>query len=59
MSFNNNISPLGDFISLISHKNKNLDSTKLLGVSSDKEVIVSPYSGKNTNLTWCLLISNF
>ncbi|WP_043901195.1 restriction endonuclease subunit S [Mycoplasma ovis] len=51
-------SPLGQYISLVSKKNRNLESTKLIGVSSDKEIIVSLYSGKNTNLTWCLLISN-
>lgn len=50
-------SPLGNFVSLCKRKNKNLESTKLVGVSSDKKIINSSWAEKKTNLSVCFLIS--
>ncbi|AFN65073.1 hypothetical protein WEN_01380 [Mycoplasma wenyonii str. Massachusetts] len=47
---------LGDFVTLVSRKNKNLEVTKLVGVSADRAVIPSPLQGRNTNLKICQII---
>lgn len=50
------VAPLGNYITLVTRKNKNLEVTKLVGVTVEKEIITSIASGRNTNLQICLIV---
>lgn len=47
---------LGDYITLVSRKNKNLEITKLVGVTVEKKIVLSSYDKRKTNLKICQII---
>ncbi|AFN65000.1 hypothetical protein WEN_00995 [Mycoplasma wenyonii str. Massachusetts] len=47
---------LGDYITLVSRKNKNLEVTKLVGVTVEKKIVLSSYDKRKTNLKICQII---